>query len=134
MRVLLGEIAHARDRRKMGLDEDEITPMMVMGDDANERFSETIGAEYGNLGFKVKDTRLAAPGCFDFCSTLWKNDWRGQPANQWRTVYRFLSHSVSDASFNEWRVQLGYDLRHSPDSEQILARVDQWTSERLHTN
>jgi hypothetical protein len=101
--------------------------IMVMGDDGVETSDPTSNtrALYELMGFPIKDYVICEPGEFSFCSTNFVGSWKGSPANAMKTVFRYLSHSLSSRTVNaEFRVQLEDDLRHHPDRERILSRVD----------
>nr|UHS71516.1 MAG: hypothetical protein 2 [Barnaviridae sp.] len=122
MNDLWTEVSHI----ELALENDE-DPKPVhgayMGDDGVKQFREGLMEKFWHYGMKVKEVSLAPEGVFDFCSTLWNGDWKGQPVNYHRTLFRFLSHSVNDPSHDEWFAQLQWDLRFLPGASSLFERV-----------
>lgn len=101
--------------------------IMAMGDDDVENFDATgkVAQKYKLFGIPLKDYKKCAPGVVGFCSHTWNGDWRASPDNVCKTLYRFFSHTLSSRTCNpEFRAQLEMDIRHHPDKEYILSRVD----------
>lgn len=100
--------------------------VIAMGDDDVEDEVEGARAKYLELGFTVKDYKVLRDiGHFDFCSTTFSGSWRGVPSQWPRTLYRYLSHSLSSLRANpELRGQLAGDFRHLPNQEDVLSRCD----------
>lgn len=98
-----------------------------MGDDALERFVEGMADVYVSLGFQVKGVARCPPGEYSFCSTSWKGDWRGEPESWKKTLFRYLSKPKEsyDALLRD---ALLYDFRHLPGREDLMSRVDAFTT------
>jgi len=122
MRNLAAELAH--DSLRVEGSPALPLQMAIMGDDAVEPLNLDLEDAYARLGFKIKGISIWEDGVYSFCSSYFDKTWKGQPESWRKTLFRFLSHPVSDPHFNEWRRQLEYDLRHSPSLSTILSRVD----------
>jgi hypothetical protein len=100
-----------------------------MGDDALERFLHGLEEMYKEYGFKVKGVQTMEPGHFEFCSTLWENEWAGQPTSWKKTLFRFLFQDFSSEMLPMLLEQLRRDLRHHHDRVSILSRVSSFIEE-----
>lgn len=95
-----------------------------MGDDALERYHEGLAETYRFFGFQVRGVVKAPPGVFSFCSTLWDNSPKGFPESWAKTLFRFLHKKPNDPQYLGYLSQFRADLRHHPDLDAIVSRVD----------
>lgn len=125
MRLILSFIVQLRLGHEIG---SEFAEGGQMGDDAIERYLEGLLDEYRDLGFTVKGVDLMSEGKFSFCSTYWDGNSKGFPESWAKTLFRFLHKKTTDPLYPEYRRQFIRDLRHHPNLDDLIARVDEFKS------
>lgn len=87
----------------------------TMGDDSVERHLEGVKDALERLGHDVKDIKIGYQlSDIEFCSHAWRSDGLAIPLSAYKTLYRYLSHPPTSASYLDWYSQLSWVLRHFP--------------------
>lgn len=104
----------------------------VMGDDGVELPVPDGQALYSSLGLLCKQYLLRPKGDYEFCSTYWPpGSELGWPVSWARTLYRYLSHPRGSPDREQWRHQLGMDLRNLPSGAELVARISKWEDDSV---
>lgn len=112
MRVMLGYLAG-------------VQWIMAMGDDDVEETEDGEPPNYLEWGFPMKDFIKCEEGRVGFCSMKFPGSWKGYPTQEYRSLYRLMSHSLAvHAQFPEYRAQFAMELRHHPQCDEILEKFD----------
>lgn len=122
MRQILSLIAQL----ELGCDKESFAEGGQMGDDALERYLDGLLDEYQRLGFTVKGVEVMPDGDFSFCSTHWKGKPHGEPESWTKTLFRFLHKKPTDPNYVELERQFRRDLRHLPQVNEIVDRVNKF--------
>lgn len=101
--------------------EKEILGIMSMGDDSVEVTVPGLKEEINEIGHICKQsTTFTQVRGVDFCSHVFDGAGNAYPSAPSKTVYRFLSHKASTATYDELWVQLAWFLRHLGGAEKEL--------------
>jgi hypothetical protein len=96
------------------------TAHATMGDDSVERHLEGVKDALERLGHVVKDVKIGHRlSEIEFCSHRWLDSGLAIPLGAYKTLYRYLSHPPTSASYLDWYTQLAWVLRNFPEWRQI---------------
>jgi len=96
--------------------------IIAMGDDAVEGVTgEDVLSWYARLGHKVKEISVSSSlAGIEFCSHRFMPSGLAYPANIWKTIFRFLTHSPSSDQYLDWFSQLRHELRNHPEVDKVI--------------